>query len=367
MLDRAQVIHQLQQRAAELFVDLSSSIRLVHEAWLRMIEDPRLPEFAEQWRVMPRVPEWLGSVQEITFVERGLSGYCVSAVDGSQIYPDRHQGTSCFLINIGVAAAAYAQNSSFSTKTVPHVFIPQVHEAECCVDWVNARRQELEFQMAGKLARRGEDPPTHLLLFDGALIFWHLEQALPSLQDEFVPRYTKLLNQLYEARQPIAGYISAPRNRELLYLLRLFLSAIYETIYDQYLDLVLDVHLMHRFLPPCTRTTVFINKSSLSWAYQAENKPCFFYLNNGYEVGRVEIPYWVAQNTSLVNWIAELVIDQSIKGGGYPIMLAEAHEQAVVKNHDREFFYQYLAKISMQQQQCLIPSYKSLKKRFVGV
>ncbi|MDP3889286.1 MAG: hypothetical protein Q8Q25_01945 [bacterium] len=55
------------------------------------------------------------------------------------------------------------------------------------------------------------------------------------------------------------------------------------------------------------------------------------------------------------------------KGGGYPIAIAEAHEQAVVKGPDRDFFYHLLTKMSMERQHQLSVSQKSMHKRRIGI
>jgi hypothetical protein len=48
-------------------------------------------------------------------------------------------------------------------------------------------------------------------------------------------------------------------------------------------------------------------------------------------------------------------------------VLTEAHEQAVVKGADREFFYHFLQKMGMERNHAQIISRKSLKKRSIGI
>ncbi len=69
----------------------------------------------------------------------------------------------------------------------------------------------------------------------------------------------------------------------------------------------------------------------------------------------------------MVNNIASMIIDQCAKGRGYPVALAEAHEQAVVKGPDREFFYQLLHKFGFEQKQRFNLSQKVIKKRGIGI
>ena len=58
----------------------------------------------------------------------------------------------------------------------------------------------------------------------------------------------------------------------------------------------------------------------------------------GNEISRVEIPEWVHSNKYLLDLTHSAIVNQCEKGRGYPVALMEAHEQAVVTNHDREEF-----------------------------
>jgi hypothetical protein len=65
--------------------------------------------------------------------------------------------------------------------------------------------------------------------------------------------------------------------------------------------------------------------------------------------------------------ITKIVVDQVKKGYGYPVALAEAHEQAVVKGPDRDFFYHLITKLGIEQRRRTTVSFKSAKKRSVAV
>jgi hypothetical protein len=68
----------------------------------------------------------------------------------------------------------------------------------------------------------------------------------------------------------------------------------------------------------------------------------FFYVHTGSEVGRVEIPMWVAKDKELLDLVHATVVDQCRKGRGYPVVLSESHEQAVLRGADRDVFYKFL-------------------------
>src|SRR5439155_8963138 len=56
-------------------------------------------------------------------VAQQCPSYLVFAVDGSQIYPDRHQGLSCFVINIGSVVLSYgALQQSVQLRSFPYLF-----------------------------------------------------------------------------------------------------------------------------------------------------------------------------------------------------------------------------------------------------
>ena len=81
------------------------------------------------------------------------------------------------------------------------------------------------------------------------------------------------------------------------------------------------------------------------------------------EIARVEIPQWVAQDENLLNLTHSLVLDQCRRGQGYPVALAEAHEQAVVTGADRESFWQLVESLLIGEHLPTPTSAKSFSKR----
>jgi hypothetical protein len=69
----------------------------------------------------------------------------------------------------------------------------------------------------------------------------------------------------------------------------------------------------------------------------------------------------------MVDMIAAIILNQCTKGFGYPVVLAEAHEQAVVKGPDRDFFYHLLTKMGIAQGKSWQPSQKAQRKRSIGI
>jgi hypothetical protein len=372
MLDRSKVIKELQVIADKLFVDFSPELEKAKESWAKITQDPTFIYKVKNAPSALLVPTWEGDLGATFPVPQPPEMYQILAVDGSQIYPDRHQGTSCFLINIGIVELFYGiPGKGVNLSSTPYVYVGSEDEGiAASADLVNCRRQELEFQAGverGIIFKNSAVPS--VFLFDGSLIFWHLESKDQQIKNIFLPSYLAMLENFYAADISMAGYISLPKSKELINLVRLDLcNFVIEGCHIQKeVEHLVDANLMRAFLAPKTRTAVFENHSNITEYYPAHLKPYFFYLHVGNEVVRVELPAWLGRNEARVDEIAALILDQCNKGRGYPVGLAEAHEQAVVKGPDRDFFYHLIQKVGMDHNQRLALSQKVIKKRGLGI
>jgi len=406
MLDRSRVLKELQEISDKLFIDNVQNYEQAKKIWHRIAADVT---FAHKVQAMKGqapflIPSWQDKLDEVISLSvrpegsslaanlkdqsefKSLDAYRVLAIDGSQIYPDRHQGTACFLINIGTVVLSYGMSGkSVMLDSKPSVYIGQDEDAfDISAELVNCRRQELEFNAGVALSKQLQEEASvqnvpFIFLFDGSLIFWHLESKEMDLKDRFLSQYLASLHQLYQTKTLTAGYISLPKNKELANLLRLEMCDFNIDKVDpafakasaggesNELDYLVDTTISHFFLEPYSRSIIFKSNSNICEHYPDYLHPHFFYLHVGTEIGRVEIPAWIAQDAHKVNLVATIIIDQSIKGRGYPVAIAESHEQAVVKGPDREFFYQLISKIGFERNQRLIMSQKSIKKRGIGI
>lgn len=372
-------MQQLQDVSEQLFVDHSASIDRARTLWQQICADPlfvhKIRSVTTQWPL----PEWQGQLDHAIQVTQGLKDYRVYSVDGSQIYPDKHQGTNCFLINTGLVDMVYGTpingQPPVQLSNQPYLFTDGDAQDMFAMstELVNCRRQEYELRAALEYAREikksGYGGP-QVGLFDGSLIFWHLDSKDLQLKHTFLSCYLMLLHQFYDLKMPVAGYISLPKSKEIVNIIRVAAeSGLVAAHGAQPLecDYLVDATVAHFFLSPATRTIVFKNITSISAQYPDHLRPHFFYLHVGDEIGRVEIPAWIAQDEKLVDMIAAILLDQSIKGRGYPVALAEAHEQAVIKGPDREFFYHLIYKLGFEHKQRFLLSQKSIKKRGIGI
>lgn len=372
MLDRTKLVREIENASGRLFYDASPSIDQLCRLWERMAHDPlistKTKSASDDWSL----PKWQGLLDTALPVTPSVPSYTIVAVDGSQIYPDRHQGSACFLINIGLVLLRYGntQAKRVELHSIPYLFVgdedPLMQGS--AIDFVNGQREAYEFADALSFVQErctAADNP-FLLLFDGSLIFWHLETKDHALRNHFLKRYCALLEQLTNAKIPFASYLSLPRNKDLVTLAR-FAKKEYHDAMPIAFEQLIDLHIARSFLPPDYRSIFFEPSAKILDQYAPAIRPHFCYLNVGPEIARVEVPAWLTTDKQTVDSIMSLILDQAHKGQGYPVSLAESHEMAVVKGSDRDFFYQMIRRASTAHQQRCQLSQKSLKKRSMGI
>jgi hypothetical protein len=325
--------------------------------------------------------------------------YRVVASDGSQILPDRHDHFPAYLTNVGVVDISYS-SGSVQMASSPHLcwepddvypmFGGQRQEADGRV--VAARRftAECDALTAAASAPPSEEPL--ILLTDGTLLLWWLDtdaQRLASLDPgdvkaEALRSLRELLTAAASGRGLLAGFLSAPRSRDVVSMLKVVMCTEepvdcdhcpYETgdkSWHAQLELagtsilpvpskpceeadpIVDAALLRSLLEPGQRSARFRSAAPISAAYDAPID--FFYLHTGAEIARVELPATTPPDG--LDRLAGTVLDQCHKGMGYPVALAEAHEQAVVKAPDRRAFNELVRRQGVSG-----PSAKLARKR----
>lgn len=385
MLDRIKLLCALQLAESSLFTEADFSSDALAAAWQQLSVSPNFADLVKSVALPQALPTWSGDLNRTVDVSIPPAAYHVVSIDGSQIYPDRHSGVNCFLINIGIADLSYGSVSGrviFDSK--PYIFAGDDVNllGSATQELVNCRRQEYELDAGVAYAQDAlgnaanvdhlpadsSMPSKQLLLFDGSLIFWHLASKEYELRSVFLHRYLASLEAFHAGALLCAWYISLPKSKELVNLVRYAVDMhLMHNLSVDILDHSVDASIAAQFLAPYHRTTVFQSHIALCMAYPSHLRPHFFYLHCGDEIGRVEIPAWLAHDEASVDAVARMLIDQSRKGFGYPIALAEAHEQAVVKGADRDFFYHCIEKLGIARKQRLTTSLKSRKKRGMGI
>lgn len=380
MLNRDRLASQLSLMAEKIFTFRDQTAGLTQEEWRSIVTNPivlnRIAALSETFNLI----SWEGNLADMHAVTAPIKAYRVLAVDGSQIYPDRHiAGVQCCLINIGGCFIDYGKTSTASFFSHPTVLVPDdLGTLGFAPELVDLEREAREF-VAGynfMVALGAAQKPT-VGLFDGSLIFWHLENKTPEIRSYFLSRYCHALEMWYSLGIPMASYLSLPKGRDLAQLITYGLCNAAQA--DAYAcpnqfsllckesEKLIDTHVLAEFLEPYHRTILMKSNSPIIKDYPLHLRPWFFYLNVGKEIVRVEVPAWVARDETLLDTVCSVCLDQAIKGRGYPVTLAESHEQAVVKGPDRDFFYHLIRKIGFDQQRTIVMSQKSIKKRGIGV
>ena len=280
----------------------------------------------------------------------------VVATDGSQIFPDRHVDPACYLLNVGRVALHYGTTQPPLVRAEPSLRYRREDLAalgsddaeivgDLSAEVVSALRDELELRWLYETAR-AERPSGRpiVALADGTLIRWMLRgMKHRALEDRLIDRYVAELDRFRADGIPVASYVSRPANAEVVNLLRLHLG---EADWDEGPDSIRGVEdgeLFARCLEVGQRSALFRSRSAVLKRYGG-HRVLAFYVRLAGEVGRVELPEWVAEQPGWVDLLHAVILDQCEKGAGYPIILQEAHERAVVRVAEKEMFYGLLAR-----------------------
>ena len=298
--------------------------------------------------------------------------HTVIATDGSQIAPNHHEIAYCYLLNVGRVVLHYGQNRHPLLDSLPEVFYrpEDLHVSRQwgirTEEWMGYRRTASEAtvlaELASSVASDENSGVSNSLLFpsvpmlamvDGSLIYWFLEQLPSEARECILPSILSAWEQLRELGIPLMGYLSASRSSEALNFLRLqacphqvpdcvtYCPNQLEKMPCQVLEPLRDSSLWSFQLQPGQRSTLWRSSARILDLY-GSHVIYFCYVHVGTEIARVEVPAWVAENSTLLDQALSLMLAQVQKGYGYPIALAEAHNQAVVRGGDRARFFALL-------------------------
>lgn len=311
--------------------------------------------------------------------------YVAVSADGSQIPPDRHAPAMCYVINVAGVLIRYGRNPRVRFTGDARLFY---EDADLYEDLdgttmrigeaaLAARRTRMEFDHLAKLINEAQGDEVPAVAFvDGTLILWSLwntrteearRRGLQALQE--------LLNKAGRARLPVAGYISDPGSGEAANVARVLLCPMAgpDCAQCRYKadgeppcapGNVADTSLYRKLLPdPGSRSAVFESRSRILDEYTPENRVHFFYLNTGAEIARIEVPGWVAADRALLDLVHAVAYDQARKGMGYPVIIDEAHKQAVVTSAGRRVFARVVEEVMARRGFAAAVSAKSYAKR----
>jgi hypothetical protein len=420
MLDLTKLTRQLQGISQHLTQEVVASRQRSERAQQLLAQatsqQEKFVKQQEKWRdrlcFSPPTP--VESLDTRVYLDVPPATHTVIATDGSQMAPSHHEIAYCYLINIGRVILHYGQSLHPLLDSVPELcYQPE----ELYVsrqwgigieEWMGYQRTVSEAKALAELACNWVNPPNSargsngkslkretnqqsknpkskihnpqsqvpaLAMVDGTLIYWFLEQLPVDACDRILSPILDTWNQLRDCGIPLMGYLSASRSSDSLSFLRLpackhpnpdckTYCRDFEKKPCQVTEPLRDAILWASQLQPGQRGCLWRGGASILDLYESHHHIYFCYVHVGTEIARIEVPAWVAENSALLNQALGLMLAQVHKGYGYPVALAEAHNQAVVRGGDRVCFYALLEQQLIKEGLRNVgTSYKEARKR----
>ena len=271
----------------------------------------------------------------------------VIANDGSQVFIDPHAAALYYALNVGYIVYAYGTDQAPHTHTEPSLYY---HDDDLFDDGrlisnaaVGARRTVRELR---NLADQAEvyvrkEPPV-AVLSDGPLMWVQPGDTPQQRRDNLAP-YLDELDRLRVSGVALGGYVDRPRSTGVISLLHL---ASLDEITKERLaqnDLVglTDTRLFATLLGPGKRSALFIRQSPTNKFYESKGHEIWYtYLNVSRDpacplIARLEMPSWTAQDPARRDLLHAVIWQQCQVVGGYPYVLARAHELALISTDER--------------------------------
>ncbi|MGF1488052.1 MAG: DNA double-strand break repair nuclease NurA [Prochloraceae cyanobacterium] len=359
----------LNQEAIASRLRLEKAQKLLEEA---KEKQDKLTEDLEEWRdrLIFAAAKPIEPLDTAIDLDVAPESHSVFATDGSQISPSHHEIAYCYLINIGRIMLHYGQSLHPLLDSIPEVY----YKAEDLYasrqwgikteEWMGYRRTVAEIEILAEMACRWVKPPgahyniPNLAMVDGSLIYWFLDNLPPEAKDCILPPIMNAQQQLEALKIPFMGYLSVSRSIESIDFLRLaacphkypnctvncghLRDSFQEKPPCQIIDPLRDTTIWGTILKPGQRSALWESNLNILKLYDESQRVYFCYVNVGTEIARIEVPAWVAKDKELFDRSCAIMLSQVYKGYGYPVTLAEAHNQAVVRGGDRARFFALL-------------------------
>ncbi len=401
------ISHHLAKEAEAAKTRIAIATQLLHQAHLHQVQ---LIDQLHHHEIGFTAAEPIEPLDTRVQIQPAPEAHTVIATDGSQINPSHHEIAYCYLLNIGRVVLHYGQSRFPLLDSQPEViYRPEdlytsrqwgirteewmgyrrtvseaVVLAELAIDVNGGKQREQGMQAA--LTSQPSSPPLPLFpapnpqiptlaMTDGSLIYWFLDQLPAPARDQILGPILAAWDRLRAAQIPMVGYLSASRSSEALNFLRLqscphdqpdcqkHCEGQTDGAPCQIFSPLRDVTLWATLLEPGQRGPLFKSSADILQLY-GEHQVYFCHVHVGAEIARVEFPAWVVNDSQLFDAALSLTLTQVKKGFGYPVALAEAHNQAVVRGGDRNRFFALLEQQMIRAGlQNVGTSYKEARKR----
>lgn len=276
----------------------------------------------------------------------------VSAVDGSQIIPSRHDEIRFGLINIAVYTIRPGSGTTpeISTSTI---LLDDRHDLDALdEDQISYLRDRDERTRLAELAE-GLSPADYpaVALTDGPISIFQRQRPLRGSGVAVSKDDLAALQEAHERMRTAGiiygGYIDRPRSDLVVRMVRASQLSSSESISGSgRMGEPVDADLFASRLAPGARSAIFRLAPLNSEPGDEEVLDVyFFYLNlqrkdcqGVCSLARVEIPDWVARSPECVMTLQDALLQQAqiVHGNPYPYALHRAHEAAIVTVSERE-------------------------------
>ncbi len=273
--------------------------------------------------------------------------YIAIATDGSAIAPNPDFIFDYYLINVGYAAIRYGEGHFFESGSVPKIF----YKPDDLYEMINGNKYlvrgellqakmllEESKMLANKIEQfRRSDIPI-IALIDGTLIQWEIKGGDEPYKKHFIKSFESLFKQSEKIGMPVAGYISGSHSKDVVGLIKFIVEESVSKEEAEKFNVLEDRDIFEVILKNRERSALFMSTVPILQYYSAP--VYFFYINTGREIARIEVPHFVLRikngdSRDGVSLVHNLVLSQSEKGKGYPVVLREAHEQTVIRNSEK--------------------------------
>jgi len=359
-LDLDALYRRVRQMVREL-PDLTTSQELDDAlAFLQRADPHALREKLQQRERSRKIP-WLvavplGSLADTFAAPRRPCDLSIVAADGSTIPPDRHSPIRYYVLNVGYVVLTYGSAASASLGSDLQFCFEQddlYFDPDGKRIPIEGTRLGIKMSIeeaAGLWRAAQEAPAPAVAVSDGSLILWNLQSEDTDLQAHYLSEFLAALNAFRQAHIPVASYISFPGSSDVINSLRLLLCDVESPgcsrcpqqteaqALCRFMGGLSDRQLYGALLEPGYRSDVFSSQSAILAKYDG-HRICFFYLNVGGEIARIEAPRWVMRDPGMLDLVHSAIYDQCQRSGQYPPYppaLIEAHEQAVISSAERQ-------------------------------
>ena len=313
--------------------------------------------------------------------------FSVIASDGSSIPPDRHSSLRYYVINTSHAILTYGSHPNADLASEGQLYFedadlyisPDRKRIPVEGTRLGVKMQVAELQGALKAVQAAPNPM--VVLRDGTLILWQLQNEEQEVREEFLGQFLRCLDEFRAASVPVIGYISYTGSHDVANVLRVSLCRDDPSDCEhcslpedqqalcRFLGTAWDRQLFEGLLEEGWRSDVFESTSEILEHYGGQRIQ-FFYLHVGGEVVRIEAPQWVMRDGGMLDLVHALVYDQCQRSPDYPPYppaLQEAHEQAVITTAEGRLVEELVERALAERGIVYARSAKDRSKRRRGV